>query len=114
MGQAIWEAIQPIVITIVKDLIGWITALLLILYGLFKTKILAFIKNEMLHKVAAEGFSLAEAQFKSESGKAKMNAAYVYVSEKLGKIHIKVTKEEIEAAIEKVVLEYNQKQKKVS
>lgn len=112
MWNAIWEALQPAVTDIVKDLIGVAVGLIVVFYGLLKTKIFSYIKNEMLHKIASEGFAYAETQFKELKGTAKMNQAFMYVSEKLGKIGIKVTTEEINAAIEKAVLEYNAQKKK--
>ncbi|MNW60256.1 Phage holin protein [compost metagenome] len=114
MGQEIWEAVQPLFSEIVKDLIGAGAVLLVVLYGMFKTKLFSYIKNEMLHKVASEAFAYAETQFKDAKGTAKMNQAFIYTSEKLGKIGIKVTPDEINAAIEKAVLEYNSKKKQAS
>lgn len=111
MMETLWDSLQPIVTVVVKDVITFIAAGALIAYGLLKTKILSFIKNEMLHRVASEGFSLAEANFKELSGSGKFNKAFAYTSDKLGRIRIKVTEEEIKAAIEKACLEYNSKKK---
>jgi len=111
MFQSIMEAMQPVITAIVKDLITFVVLGLLIAYGLLKTKILSFIKNEMLHRIASEGFALAETNFKELGSNGKYDKAFKYTSEKLGRFRIKVTDDEVKAAIEKACLEYNSKKK---
>ncbi|KKO51164.1 phage holin, LLH family [Paenibacillus sp. DMB20] len=113
MLENIMDAMQPIVTTIVQDLITFIVLGLLIGYGLLKTKILSFIKNEMLHRIASEGFAIAETNFKELGSNGKYDEAFKYTSNKLGQFHIKVSEDEIKAAIERACLEYNTKKKVV-
>jgi hypothetical protein len=103
---------------IVKSIIGFAT--MLILFGLnqLKVKILLSIEKqkivkdrELLHKIASEGFAMAEQALNGSS--AKYNAAFSYTSEMLGKAGVKITGEEIRAAVEKAVLDYNAKTKNV-
>ncbi|MMZ65372.1 hypothetical protein D1872_277730 [compost metagenome] len=51
--------------------------------------------------------------FNSETGRNKLNQAFIYASSKLGNLGIQVTAEEINAAIEKACLEYNANKVKV-
>lgn len=113
MFQSIMESMQPVITAIVKDLITFVVLGLLIAYGLLKTKILSFIKNEMLHRIASEAFAYAETEFSDLGSNGKYDAAFKYTSSKLGQYHIKVTNEEVKAAIEKACLEYNTKKKVV-
>ncbi|MNN65728.1 Phage holin protein [compost metagenome] len=61
----------------------------------------------MLHRVAAEAYALAEKELSGST--PKFNKAFAYVSDQLGRAGIKVTSDEIKAAIEKAVLDYKTK-----
>lgn len=105
--EIVWEAIRPFLADVAKDLITIAGTLLLVFWGVAKTKIIARIKNEQIRKAAAEGFALAEKRFSQLSSEGKFNEAFNYTSKKLGYAKIKVTPEEIKAAIEKAVVDYN-------
>jgi hypothetical protein len=103
---------------IVKSVIG--IATMLVLFGLnqLKRKIMLWIEKqktvkdrELLHKIASEGFAMAEQALNGSH--AKYNAAFSYTSEMLGKAGVKITGEEIRAAVEKAVLDYNAKTKTI-
>lgn len=113
MFEAIFESVKPTLIEIGTDLVKALPYIVIVIYGLLKTKILSFIKNEMLHRVATEAFSLAEAKYKEMNSKGKFNHAYSYASDKLGRLGIKVSAKEVEAAIEQACLKYNAEKKKV-
>lgn len=115
------ELIQPYVTSIVVAVVGILTTIVLAFIATLKTKINLWIdtktsasQRELIHKIANEAFAYIESTMKDQGSKTKLSAAYMYASEKLGQLGINVTKEEIDAAVEKAVLEYNAKQKKVS
>lgn len=112
--EIVWDAIRPFIADIAKDLITIAGTLLLVFWGVAKTKIISKIKNDQIRKAAAEGFALAEKRFTQLSGEGKFNQAFVYTSKKLGDAKIKVTPEEIKAAIEKAVVDYNWNKDKAS
>jgi len=112
--EIVWEAINPFVADLAKEIITAVVSLLLLFWGVAKTKIIAHIKNDQIRKAAAEGFALAEKRFTQLSGEGKFNQAFVYTSKKLGDAKIKVTPEEIKAAIEKAVVDYNWNKNKAS
>lgn len=121
MMNQIMDQIQPYVVSIVVAIVGLAATLVLGFIAQLKTKVNNWIdtktsesQRELIHKIANEAFAYAETAFKSESGRNKLNQAFVYASEKLGTLGIKVTSEEINAAIEKAVLEYNAQKKKAS
>lgn len=108
------ELIQPYITSIVVAVVGILTTIVLGLLASLKTKVNVWIdtrttasQRELLHKVANEAFAHAETVYNSESSRNKLNQAFIYASEKLGDMGIKVTKEEINAAIERACLEFN-------
>jgi LL-H family phage holin len=116
----IWQEVSPLVSQLVVELIKIIALIVLAGFGLLQLKVKSAIntvenknQREVLHKIANEAFAYAETSFSTESGRNKFNKAFIYTSDRLGKLGIEVTAEEINAAIEKAVLEYNA-QKKVS
>lgn len=120
MGN-IMEHIQPYVGEIVSALISILALVVLSFLALLRTRVNLWIdtkisasQRDLIHKIANEAFSYAESTLNTESGRKKLNQAFIYTSEKLGKLGIKVTDEEINAAIEKAVLEYNSKKKQAS
>lgn len=113
--------VQPYIISIVVAIVGIIATVILSLLTQLKTRVNIWIdtktsesQRELIHKIACEAFAYAESTFNSEGGRSKLNQAFMYASEKLGKLGIKITAEEINAAIEKAVLEYNAQKKKAS
>lgn len=114
------EQVQPYIVSIVVAIIGVLTTMLLGFISNLKTRVNVWIdtktsasQREILHKVASEAFSHAEAYFKAESSQAKMNQALDYASKKLANLGVKMTTDEIKAAIEKACLEYNANKVKV-
>lgn len=103
---------------VVKAVIGIGT--MLVLYGLnqLKSKLMLWIEKqkivkdrELLHKIASEGFSIAEQTLTGSN--AKFNLAFSYTSEMLGKAGVKISPDEMRAAVEKAVLDYNAKTKTI-
>jgi len=112
--QNIWEQIQPQVSGIVLTIVGILATVVLSLLALLKVRVSLWIdtktsaaQRELLHKIANEAFAYAEATLNSGDGRLKLNQAFLYASEKLGKLGIQVSSEEINAAIEKACLDYN-------
>lgn len=112
------EQIQPHLQTIVVALISIATTVILGLLTILQKRINLWLASktsvsdmELIHKVSAEAFALAESAFKTVTSQAKFNQAFNYASDRLAKAGIKVTGEEIKAAIEKAVLEHNTKTK---
>lgn len=117
----VFESIQPQLSAILVAIIGVFVTLVLALVARLQKRLILWIDSktsvsdrELIYKVAGEAFALAEKSFKTSTGQAKLNFAYSYASELLIKAGIKITNDEIKAAIEKSVLEYNVKSKKSS
>lgn len=68
-------------------------------------------EREILHKLAEEGFALIEQTMLGARPGDKINAASAYVSRHLQSRKINVTPEEVRAAIERFVTEYNKHRK---
>lgn len=120
MSQSIIEQIQPYVSTVVIAIIGLLTTVILGFINSLKNKAHEWFEantsvkqREIIYQIASEAFSHAEAIYKEQNGKAKMNQAFIYASDKLGQTGIAVSPEEIRAAIEKACLEYNANKVKV-
>lgn len=114
----IMESIQPQLNTVVSAIIAALVTIILALVAVIQKKVITWINSktsanqrEMVYKLASEAFAIAESAFRSEQGKAKLNYAYSYTSELLVKKGIKISDDEIKAAIEKAVLEYNLQKK---
>lgn len=112
------QLIDENVTIVVKALIGIATTLILFGLSRLQLKVNAWIDKqkvvkdrEMLHKIASEGFAIAEQTLSGSH--AKYNAAFSYTSEMLGKAGVRITGEEIRAAVEKAVLDYNAKTKTI-
>ncbi|MNI00946.1 hypothetical protein D3C73_537640 [compost metagenome] len=121
MNQFIQE-IQPYIMSIVVAVVGLLTTVVLALLASLKTKVNLWIdtktsvsQRELLHKVAAEAFAHAETMFMDESGLGtrKLNEALIYASKKLGNIGVKVSTEELKAAIHNACLKHNADKVKV-
>jgi LL-H family phage holin len=118
--EQIWNDISPLVSSILLELIKLVALAVLAGFGYLQIKAKASINSmknkaqrELLHKIADEAFAHAETFFASESSQIKLNKALSYVSSNLGAMGIKLSLEEVRAAVEKACLEYNTKKKVV-
>ena len=68
-------------------------------------------QRELLHKVAEEGFAFVEQTMAKSASSDKIQFACNYVSGKLKERKIDVEPDEIRAAVEKFVTEYNKYKK---
>jgi LL-H family phage holin len=116
--EQIWNEISPLVSSILLELIKLVALAVLAGFGYLQVKVKGAINSnknkaqrELLHKIADEAFAHAETFFASESSQIKLNKALSYVSSNLGAMGIKLSLEEVRAAVEKACLEYNTKKK---
>lgn len=114
------ELIQPYITSIVVAVVGILTTIVLGLLASLKTKVTVWIdtktsasQRDLIHKIANEAFAHAESLFSSESGRVKLGKAFIYASGKLSNLGIKVSEDEVNAAIERACLEYNANKVKV-
>lgn len=114
IGEIAQQQLTPVIAAVISLL----TAVVLGMLALIQRKVNVWLVSktsnsdrELLYKMASEAFAIAENAFNSNAGKAKMNFAYSYTSDLVKKVGIKITDDEIKAAIEKAVLEYNLKKK---
>ena len=114
VGEIAQQQLTPIIAAV----IGLLTTVVLAMLALVQRKINVWLVSktsnsdrELLYKMASEAFAIAENAFNSQAGKAKMNFAYSYTSDLISKIGVKFSDDEIKAAIEKAVLDYNLKKK---
>lgn len=112
------EGAQPHIVTLVSGIIAFLVSVVLCMLAYLQKRVIAYFNSktsvnqrEMIYKYASEAFAIAENAFKTSEGKAKLNFAYSYTSDLLAKANIKITDDEIKAAIEKSVLDYNLKKK---
>ncbi|WP_042131913.1 phage holin, partial [Paenibacillus sp. FSL R5-0345] len=115
----VWEAVQPQVTTVIISIVGILATVVLGMLALLQTRVKLWLdsktsvaQREMIHKIAAEAYAYAEKEYKNQNSASnlKLNAAFSYTSDRLGKAGIKVTPEEIKGAIEKAVQDYKIKQ----
>jgi arginine repressor len=97
-----------------EQLLGIISLLIIAAMVELRKRILKWIETrttkeqrELLHKLAEEAFSYTETVFRDLKGKDKLDAAINYVSRAVKKKGIPLESYEIQAAIEKAVLQYN-------
>lgn len=116
--KEIWDQVQPQVATVVVTLIGIIATVALSLLAVLQSKVKIWLasktslaERELIHKIASEAYAFAEKEFKTLGGPTKLSEAYNYASNLLMKSGMQVAPEEIKAAIEKAVLDYNQNSK---
>lgn len=116
----LWDQVQPQVSAIIIYIVGIMATVVLALLAMLKTRVSLWIdtktsaaQRELLHKIANEAFAHAETMFSDQAGAKKLNEALIYASDKLGKIGIKVTMEELKAAIHEACLKYNADKVKV-
>ncbi|MEB3103099.1 phage holin, LLH family [Ferviditalea candida] len=109
---------QPYIQDIVQAVLGLAVTLVVYYISTLKKQAIVWLdahttanQRQTLHAVAQEAFSFAETVWAQYQGPQKMAAAIDYATQKLKGYGINVTQEEIRAAIEKAVLEYNTKAK---
>lgn len=109
--QPIVEAAQPYITLIVKAVIGALAAVLLTAVGVIRSKVVNYLdskldatQRELLHKVAGEAFAYAETVYKDKENQVKLVQAMEYATQQLGRRGIRVTPDEIRAAIEAAYL----------
>lgn len=116
--KEVWDQAQPQVVTVVLALIGLLATVALSLLAVLQSRIKVWLaskttlnERELIHKIATEAYAFAEKEFKSLGGPTKLSEAYNYASKLLDKSGISIAPEEIKAAIEKAVLDYNNQSK---
>lgn len=114
MMKDILEQAQPYLATIVLALVGWATTVITGSIKKAQKRAEAYYNahtNEkdraLLHKIGMEAFSWAEALYKEHDGDRKLEEAFGYASEQLNVLGVSVSGDEIRAAIEKAVVDYN-------
>lgn len=111
--QTLIDQAQPYITTIVLALIGVLTTVILRSVSLLQLKADAWFdaklnvqQREMLHKIATEGFAYAQTVYKELGGEEKLQQALAYVSDQLATKGIKVSSDEVRAAVEDAYLKY--------
>jgi len=106
MRDIIIEHAQPYLTTIVTALIGLLATLIITGIRSLKLKLDTWLdtrvsvgQRELLHQIAKEAFAHAETIYKYSDGEQKLHQALTYATERLGKIGIHMTTNEIKAAI---------------
>lgn len=113
--QTIIEQVQPYVSTIVLAVVGLLATVILGAIKVVKAKVGAYFdaklsteQRALLHRIAQEAYAYAETAFKNAGGEMKLSEALAYASQQLKKRGVTVTPIELQAAIEKAWLEFNQ------
>lgn len=113
--KEIWEAVQPQVIPVIIGIVGILASIVLGMLAMLQTRVKLWLETkttvaqrETIQRIAAEAYAYAEKEYKDQtsSSSLKLNAAFSYASEVLGKAGIKITADEIKGAIEKAVQDY--------
>ncbi|QSF42638.1 phage holin, LLH family [Paenibacillus tianjinensis] len=111
--QTVIDQAQPYITTVVLAVVGILAAVILRAVALLQVKAdtwfdakLSVSQRELLHKIATEGFAYAQTVYKELGGEDKLQQALAYASDQLNVRGIKVSKEEIRAAIENAYLKY--------
>ncbi|GGD95256.1 phage holin [Paenibacillus nasutitermitis] len=106
--------LQPYVLMILQALVGLLAAFLLGIIAKLHRKLNVWLdihttsgQRDLLDKLAKEAAALAEATYIESGGPQKLEAAFDYITSRIGKLGIEVSSETIRAAIEKAVLDYN-------
>ena len=104
---------QPYIITIVTAVIGLVATLLLGLLKTLKAKLdiwldakLSVEQRNLLHKIGKEAFTHAETVYKYADGEKKLDQAYTYATSRLASLGIKMSEQEIKAAIHEAWLSF--------
>lgn len=103
-------ALSVLVLAVITSLVTVITAIVYTSRDAFLTWLKSRTtesQRNTLWKIAQEAFARAEAAGLPEKGAAKLDYAYDYAAKKLLNVGIKLTADEIKAAIEKACLEHN-------
>lgn len=116
--MVIFDLISPYITDIVQSLIGLVAIIIIALLAELRNRVLKWIdtrnnanQRELLHYIANEAFALVEQTMKNETSQTKLNKAIEYASARLKQYGINVTVDEVRAAIEKAIVEYNSKTK---
>ncbi|KAA8747094.1 phage holin [Paenibacillus sp. UASWS1643] len=116
MMKDIMEQAQPYIISIVTALIGILATIITGSIKKAQGKAEAYYNahtnekdRELLHKIGMEAFSWAQTVYREYEGDRKLQEAYSYASEKLANLGVEMSGDEIRAAIEKAVVDYNAK-----
>lgn len=113
--KELMDSIQPQLIQIIELIIGALVTLILGGLAMLQPKIKVWLatratesQRNIIQKIAAEAYAYAEKEYKDQtsSSSLKLNAAFSYAAEVLGKAGIKITADEIKGAIEKAVQDY--------
>jgi hypothetical protein len=111
--QPIIDQAQPYITAVALAIVGVLATVILRAVGLLQQKAnswfdakLSVSQRELLHKIASEGFAIAQTVYKDLGGEEKLQQALLYSSDQLASKGIKVSTEEIRAAIEDAYLKY--------
>jgi len=111
----VWQAVQPQIIPVIIAIVGILASIVLGMLAMLQTRVKLWLETkttvaqrETIHRIALEAYAYAEKEYKDQNSASslKLNAAFSYASEVLGKAGIKITAEEIKGAIEKAVQDY--------
>lgn len=113
------EMIQPYLEEVVQILITIISMMIIAALAELRGRVLRWIdsrttkeQRDLIYRIAGEAFSYAEQIFREAGGERKLEVAMQYVSRQLKRRGLDLTEEEIRAAIERAVLEYNERNPK--
>lgn len=105
---------QSYIDQIVQALMGLLVVLAMGVIGSLRMKAAAWFsarttvqEREILHRLAAEGMALAEAEARRIGAADKLDTALKYALGRLRSLGLKVDAVTVKAAIEKAVLDYN-------
>ncbi|OME62311.1 hypothetical protein BSK59_02235 [Paenibacillus odorifer] len=111
--QPIIDQAQPYITAVTLAIVGVLATVILRAVALLQHKAnswfdakLSVSQRELLHKIASEGFAFAQTVYKDLGGEEKLQQALLYSSDQLAAKGIKVSTEEIRAAVEDAYLKY--------
>jgi LL-H family phage holin len=114
MMKEIMEQAQPYIISIVTALIGILATIITGSIKKAQKRAEAYYNahtnekdRELLHKIGMEAFSWAQTVYREYEGDRKLQEAYSYASGQLANLGVEMSGDEIRAAIEKAVIDYN-------
>ncbi len=105
------ELLQPHLTMVIQSLIAVIATMIVAALVELRRKVLTWIERRttieqraLLHQIAVEAFSFAEKVYVKSGGNEKYRGAYIYMSDRLQRMNIRITDAEIRALIEQVVI----------
>lgn len=111
--QPIIDQAQPYISAIALAIVSVLATVILRAVALLQQKAIIWFdtklsvsQRELLHKIALEGFAFAQTVYKDLGGEEKLQQALIYSSDQLASKGIKVSTDEIRAAIEDAYLKY--------